>query len=123
MYCVFVREPAGLRYAHWLVEGLKTVETRSRDMLRQLVGQRVAIAWTRSGKAPLVVGYVTITEKTFCPSADFCKFYPLHLVPAGSGYDTGSKGKYFYHVSDPVACEPFQLPANAIRHGRSWCEF
>lgn len=123
MYGIFVSERGGMRYARYLVDGIKTVETRGRNMLQALVGKRVAIVRTRHGSAPLVVGYVDIVRSTFCKAEDFDKFFDQHLVPPGSMYDCHGRGKWFYHVANAEACEPFPLPADAVRHGRSWCEF
>lgn len=123
MKAIFVNENGCVPYAHALVQGYKTDETRSRDMLSALVGERVAVARTKRGKAPLVVGYVTITEKTFCNAEDFAALYNRHLVPSGSAYDARGKGKWLYHVADPEECTPYPLPSSAVRHGRSWCEF
>ena len=75
MYGIFVSERGGMRYARYLVDGIKTVETRGRNMLQALVGKRVAIVRTRHGSAPLVVGYVDIVRSTFCKAEDFDKFF------------------------------------------------
>lgn len=127
MYGIFVNERGAGRYATWLVNGSKTIETRSRDMLSALVGKRVAIVKTHKGTVPfcgpVVVGYVTITRKLFCPAADFQTYFEQHLVRPGTVYDATGRGKWMYFVSDSEACDPFPLPANAVRHGRSWCEF
>lgn len=127
MYGIFVNERGAGRYATWLVDGFKTIETRSRDMLGKLVGKRVAIVKTHTGTipfcGPVVVGYVTITRKWFCPAADFQQYFQQHLVPPGTAYDAAGRGKWFYFCADAERCEPYPLPKDAVRHGRSWCEF
>ena len=113
----------GVPYADALVDGLKGAETRSKNMLSALVGERVYIVRTVRGKQPTVIGMVDVVGSRFCPSADFEKYHSLHLVPSGSAYDVKGKGKWFYFVENAERCEPFPLPPSAIRHGRSWCEF
>lgn len=124
MYGIFVHEkPHGVPYAAALVNGYKKAESRSKDMLSALVGERVAVIRTAKGNAPEVVGYVTITRKSFHNVADFRRLYLYHLVPSGSDFDAHGKGKWLYWVDDPEPCEHYVLPSSAVRHGRSWCEF
>ena len=118
---IFVND-SGIRYAAAIVGGYKTIETRSRNMLSALVGSRVAIIQTGRG-APVVIGYATITASAFCPSDRFSDYFGQHLVPPGSRYDSNGRGKWFYYLSDAETCTPYPLPADAVRHGRSWCEF
>lgn len=123
MKAIFVNENGGIRYAEAIVKGLKPIETRSRNMLRALVGERVAVVRTRRGKAPVVIGYVTIYRADFCPADTFGAYRDLTLIPEGSAYDCKGRGKWFYFLSNANPCDPFPLPENAVRHGRSWCEF
>lgn len=127
MYGIFVNERGAGHYARWIVDGNKTIETRNRDMLSALVGKRVAIVRTHRNShpksVPMVIGYVTIREKSFCKAEDFYKYFKEHLVSEGSAYDCHGKGKWFYHLAGAEKCEPYPLPSSAIRHGRSWCEF
>lgn len=123
MYGVFVNENGGVPYAHAITQGIKPWETRSRNMLRQIVGERVAIIRTRRGKAPTVLGYATISGAEFWTAAELDERRNLTLIPEGSAYDCKGRGKWCYHMENPVECDPFLLPADAVRHGRSWCEF
>ena len=124
MYGIFVNEKhRGVPYAIALVNGYKLAESRNKDMLSALVGKRVAVIRTEKGSAPKVVGYVTITRKSFCNVADFRRLYLYHLVPSGSDFDAHDRGKWLYWVDDPEPCTHYELPSSAIRHGRSWCEF
>ena len=125
MVGIFVNENGGIRYASLIVNGLKPVETRSRNMLGKLLGYRVAIVRTCRGKNPVVIGYATIDRaewycQKICNSEEMRKYT---CIPEGSAYDAGPKGKWFYWMKDPEVCEPYPLPENAVRHGRSWCEF
>ena len=120
---IFVNSNGCVPYAMAIVTRIKPIETRSRDMLKSLVGERVAIIETRRNKKPMIVGYATITGKEFCKAEDFRKYYDLHLVPEGSSYDCHGKGKWFYYMADAETCEPYALPGNATRHGFSWAEF
>ena len=120
---IFVNENGCIRYADLIAGGYKKVETRSRNMLADLVGRRVAIVRTRRHKAPLIVGYATIASSTFCRAEDFQKYFDLHLVRPGTAYDCKGRGKWFYWMEDAQRCKPVPLPDDAVRHGRSWCEF
>ena len=120
---IFVNENGCIHYASMIVAGWKKIETRSRDMLGALVGDRVAIVRTRRGKSPVIVGYARIAKKHFCPAEEFRAFESLHFVPEGSAYDCHGKGKWFYWMEDAEVCDPYILPKNAVRHGFSWCEF
>lgn len=123
MKAIFVNENGCIRYAEAIVGGYKTIETRSRDMLRSLVGERVAIVRTRREKNPMVYGYVDIVGKTFIKKEDFADLFPLHLVPPKSSRDCTGRGKWGYILENAEKCDPYPLPSNAVRHGRSWGEF
>lgn len=122
---IFVNEDGCVRYAEAIVSGIKLAETRNKRMLSACVGDRVAIVRTRRGKAPHVVGYATVYRETWYDqkTANSDLLRKFTLVPHGSKYEAGTNGKWFYWLTGAVKCEPFPLPASAIRHGRSWCEF
>ena len=100
---IFVNENGGIRYALALVLGNKRAETRARDMLKDLVGERVAIIRTKRNKYPQILGYVTIEYKQFVTAEDFHLYDAFHLVPEGSGYDAHGKGKWLYWMKDAEA--------------------
>ena len=123
MYGIFVNENGGIRYADAIVNGIKTIETRNRNMLRALVGERVAVVRTRRNSRPTVVGYVDIVRDEFCPYCLFEMYRDETLIPPGSQYDVRGRGKWFYLLENAEKCATYPLPADAVRHGRSWCEF
>ena len=128
MKAIFVHETAGEPYAYWMVYGFKTEETRTKNTLLPCVGENVAVVSTRSGRKPEIVGFVEITGYSFCPASLFEMYREDTMIPYNSkynkfGYRNGKPGKWFYHIEFPRPCKPFPLPENAIRHGRSWCEF
>ena len=93
-------------------------------MLSKLVGQRVAIVATSRKHPPMIVGHVTITRSFYCPAKDFPKHYEQHRVPEGSKFSPkAGRGKWCYVCADARPDEVKYLPATAIRHGRSWCEY
>lgn len=118
---IFVNEDGGIRYAEAIVSGIKKVETRSRNMLGKLLGERVAIVRTHRGKSPMVVGYATITCVWKYNAEMMNNIRRDTLIPVGSKYDTGSR--WCYWMSGAEKCDPYPLPKNAVRHGRSWCEW
>ena len=123
MYGIFVNEDGGIHYAESIVNGYKMIETRNRNMLRDLVGERVAIVRTRRGKSPMVLGYVDIKFALWFFADQMQHLRDQTLIPPGSKYDATTRGKWCYYLYNPEKCEPYPLPAEAIRHGRSWCEF
>ena len=74
MYGIYVNENGCTPYAELIVKGIKTIETRSRDMLKPLVGERVAIVRTHRNKKPMVIGYATISAKFFCKADQFREY-------------------------------------------------
>lgn len=118
---IFVNQlsASGYKFAELIVDGYKTIETRSRNMLSACVGERVAIIKTVRGKRPTIVGYADLYKYEHSKlSAAEC--FELTLVPDGSKY---ANNRHFYYMNFAYPCDPYPLPANAVRHGRSWCEF
>ena len=127
MKAMFVNED-GVKYAQLIVSGKKLIETRTRNMLLPLVGERVAIVSTRKGHKPMVVGYANVQNYAFCPVTMLDMWRNETMIPKGDTYDNlgwrdGRQGKWFYELYNAEPCEPFPLPSSAVRHGRSWCEF
>lgn len=124
IYGLYVARDGIVNYPGLIIDGSKTIETRpgSRNVLKKLIGQRVAIIDT-SVKPHMVIGYITIYGSLFCPSNRFSEFRGQHLIPAGSTFDDKGSGKYMYYLSCPIKCQPYPLPDNKINHGRSYCEF
>ena len=128
MKAIYLRDGAWSNYGALIVNGVKTIETRNKNTLRSLVGERVAIAWSNGRKHRKqnweVIGYVTISGNSFCDGKDFDEFFFQHFVPVGDEfYPKDGKGKWFYYLADAEACDPYPLPSSVIRHGRSWCEW
>lgn len=122
MYGIFVNND-GVRYADAIVGGYKTIETRNRHMLRALVGKNVHIVSTSRKHKPMVIGIVGIVSAEFCPADKFDEFRDQTLIPPGSRFDANTRGKWMYHLTNPIPIDPYPLPADAVRHGISWCEF
>lgn len=104
----------------------KIYETRTRNMLGRLLGERVLLCETGTGMN-LVRCSAVISEVIACRSQwEWIHYYrqPSCIVP-GSGYDwqPGTKVKWLYKLTDvrPVRI-PFTPPED-IRHGRTWMEF
>lgn len=102
-----------------LATGFKTAETRSKRMLSALVGESdVAIVETSKKHKPMIIGYVDVTEESYCKIDDV---RDKVLIPKGSKFD--AEYKWCYFVKNAIRVKPYPLPENAVRHGRSWCEF
>lgn len=120
---IFVNENGCIHYAQLIVNGYKTIETRNRNMLKSLIGKRVAVIKTRRNKSPMIVGYVDIKYSDFCLAKYFDNYRDRTFVLDGSPYDVHGKGKWMYFLENAEKCDPFPLPHDAIRHGLSWCEY
>lgn len=109
-------------YAAAIAMGYKPIETRSKNMLKSIIGERVAIIRTRKGKSPVVVGYATIEKAVYHTKEELENMRDKTLIPPGSKYDCSGKGKWCYYMIDAETCEPF-IPVVKVNHGRSYCEF
>lgn len=102
-------------FTEWILEGLKTIETRETDSLRSVVGQRVGIIRTGRGKAVLV-GYADITGYVvYGDVGGFRKDYQKHMVQEGCKYDIKPNGiKYGYILENVERCNPTPVTAKGI---------
>lgn len=123
IYGVFINS-RGRDYAGIIAAGIKTIETRYKNMLRELIGGQVAIVRTGCGQ-PVVIGYVTISAAGFCPADQFDNYRGRTFISPGDPFDIkpGKAGKWFYYLDNAERCKPYPLPENAKRHGRSYCKF
>lgn len=102
-------------YADLIVSGEKTIETRTRDMLKRFVGQRVAVIRTSHPRQSEVVGEVTIERKAFESAQDLDLLRWRTLIPCGDKYDCKGGGKWCYYLKDaarhdkPVPLERYKI--------------
>lgn len=104
---------------------LKLYETRTRDTLRSVVGQRVLLAETGRGRRPLVRCSAVIGQPVIVRSrSDWRRFRKACRIAPGSTYDwqPGTNVKYLYPLLDVVPLDPFTPPEDT-RHGRVWMEY
>lgn len=123
MYAIYVNEPGCIPYARMIAEAYKTLETRSKNVFKQIIGERVAIIRTSRHSQPMVVGYATISRAEFISIEEFQQLFSKHLVPPGSKFDCHGKGKWCYTMTGAEPCDPYPLPISRINHGRSYTEF
>lgn len=122
MPVMFVHQTVAVPYADAIAAALKPIETRTRNVLRSLIGQRVAIARTRSGHPAEIVGYVTVTAATWATAAELDTMRNLTLIPKGSRYDCTGAGKWCYHLADAESRDPIRLDTlHIVRKNRSYC--
>lgn len=103
MIGINIRNEKDYPFADMIVDGLKTIETRESPSLHCYAGRRVAIVRTGQGKA-LAIGEVTISYYSWTNGIHlFDSFYDGHKVGKGSAfYINPKKGKYLYHLENPV---------------------
>lgn len=113
-------------YVSDILNGLKLYETRSRDMLRSLVGRRVLLAETGKAGLPVVRGSAVVCAPLRV--GDPCtwdNYRPETRVPRGGKHDWNyatTRSKYLYYLKDVERLNPF-TPPEGVRHGRVWMEY
>lgn len=116
----------GIPFVDLIMMFQKPVETRNRNTLRTLTGERVYIAETRNGRKPLVRCSLVFGEPAIAETrAAWETVRNAACIPAGHPrYDWNgtTRRKVIYPISDVHACDPFILP-EGVRHGRVWMEF
>ena len=131
MYAIYVNSTKGINYAEAIVKGYKTMETRTRDVFKSFFKDsdavRIAVIDT-SRKTPMIVGCITLHKGYKVYKNEFYdyKYFSKHLVPPGSKYgiQPNADFKWCYELTDAISiwgC-PAEVPTDAIRHGRSFCE-
>jgi hypothetical protein len=103
----------------------KPIETRTRNMLRSLVHQRVLLTETHRGRKPLCRARATIgTPMAVRSREEWEHWREIACIPANSKYDwqDNTRVKWLYPIYDVVEIEPF-TPPEGVRHGRVWMEY
>lgn len=100
---VNVNQDGENQYADKIVDGEKTLETRTSDSLRPYVGKRVAIVRTGDGPAK-AIGAVTIGEPIkVTTQKQFDQYRDQTLIPKDSKFDIApGQTKYLYPLENPV---------------------
>jgi len=100
---VNVNQDGENQYADKIVDGEKTLETRTSDSLRPYVGKRVAIVRTGDGPAK-AIGAVTIGKPIkVTTQKQFDQYRDQTLIPKDSKFDIApGQTKYLYPLENPV---------------------
>lgn len=121
MGAIYVHDTKAEPYATQIVKGIKTIETRTRDVLGRFVGKRVLVIRTRSGHEAEVIGVVTIVSKTWLTADALVEHAEQTCIPAGSKYECKSGGKWCYFLRAPIEYCPIPLSElNVIHKTRSF---
>lgn len=101
----------------------KVLETRGKNMLGSLVGQRVIWAETRQGGYLAMYTGVIRSAHKITSRAEWDALRPLHRVPIGNKYDwkDTTRQKWAYEITALRRLRPFLVPEGP-RHGRTWME-
>lgn len=124
MIGIYVRND-NVWYADAIVHGIKTVETRNRDVFGKFIGQRVAVIATRPGYKAEIVGSVMITDKKQYTAAELDLIRDKTMIPTGDKYDITGGTKWGYKLEQPFAFnKPVPLSiAEITKRNRSFVEF
>ena len=109
----------------WIMQHLKLYETRTRNTLGSLIGQRVYLAETGKGH-PVIRCSAVISSVIECRSQWAWIHWYRHCskIKPGSQYDwkPETKVKWLYELTDVQEVAPFTPPKD-VRHGRVWMEY
>ena len=105
-----VRNEAGFPFADWIVDGLKSIETRRQPNLDRLIGHRIKIIRTGQGRAQVIGEVTVIGSKQYRTKAECESDYQQHLVRSGSQFDFDG-GKIGYLLTNPQRYnQPYDAP-------------
>ena len=116
MIGIYIHQTAAAPYADDIARRVKTIETRTRDMLGRLVGQRVLLIRTRDGHPADIVGSAVIACKRWRTAAELDAIRDRTRIPAGDRYDCKGLGKWCYDMADAIRFD-VPLPLSAFETG------
>lgn len=121
---IYVRQSRAIPYADAIVQGYKTIETRTRNTLGRFIGQRVLIIRSMTGRWPEVIGSVRIVDGAHRSRGWLEGKRNQTLIPPGSHFDSDEHGKWCYDLADPIMYEaPVPLNEfNITRRTRTFVE-
>ena len=102
----------------------KLAETRTRNVLGKFHDTRVYLVESGKGQS-MVVGSVYIGDTyEVLEERVWDALRSITQVPKGSRYDWSilTRRKWLTSLLRPMMCEPWPLPKDAKRHGRTWAE-
>lgn len=102
MPAIYVHDTKGTPYALQIVKGEKPIETRTRNVLKRFVGERVLVIRTRAGHKAEVIGEVTISCAGWLDAYALDEQRNLTLIPKGSKFDCKKGGKWCYWLKNPT---------------------
>lgn len=101
-------------FTEWILDGIKTIETRSTPSLNPYIGKRVGIIRTGKGQA-MLVGFMTIGEPIKYESEEqFRSDEDKHCILKGSEYDIDNRGKWGYPISSVMHIKPRCITSKGI---------
>jgi len=124
MYDIIFINCSRFPFVDWIRSRRKLYETRTRNTLRAVVGQRVYLAETGRGRSVVRCSAVIGDPVVASSRSAWRKFMRAACIVPGSVYDwkPETKKKYLYPVMDVQPVPPFH-PAEGVRHGRVWMEY
>lgn len=102
-------------WTDWILDGIKTIETRRKPSLRPHLGKRIGVIRTGRGAATLL-GYVTIlAEKEYGSLAEFVADTEKHRVRTESPEFRFAGPRFGYLLGNPSRTSPLALPNRTQR--------
>jgi len=108
-------------FVSWILQGKKTYETRTKDMLSSLIGKQIFLVETGKGP-PVARGTAVLSSVKNVTFSDVKKRKAAMIDNTDYDIIPGGK-KYFYKLVKVRKIEPFLLPDSRLNHGRAFTEF
>ena len=112
-------------FVRQIMDVQKLAETRNRNVLGKFHDMRVYLVESGRRGPSMVVGSVYVGESyAVTERRVWDALRSITQVPEGSRYDwkVTTLRKWLTPMSRPLMCEPWPLPKDAKRHGRTWAE-
>ena len=110
-------------WMEFILRGTKTHESRTRNVFKHIVGERVALISTGTGFGNQVCGYATLGIPVEVTRGNGSCLFDYAMI-TGSEYDVpNGKTKVFYPLYNVEPCTPYPVPTDHINHGRSYTEW
>ena len=101
VYAIYIHDTKAEPFTDWILDGKKTIETRTRNVLYNMLGNRVLIIRTRSGHDAEIVGSVFINDYGFYTKEQLDEMRDKTCIAPESRFNECKAGKWCYFLKNP----------------------
>ena len=101
MNAIYIHDTKAEPFTEWILDGKKTIETRTRNVLHNMLGDRVLIIRTRSGHDAVIVGSVFINDYGFYTKEQLDEMRDKTCIAPESRFNECKVGKWCYFLKNP----------------------